>query len=121
MEVMLKDTILENPHIQYGFAFVCLVLICVLVWVLKNVFRLFEKNAVVIADNTSSNTELRDCLAESREEGRERAAIVHKQSRTLEALVVQLENRPCLFNACNVEEAHDKLRVDNDKTEKQDT
>ena len=93
----MDTAILTNPGIQYGFAFVCLVLISVLVWVLKNVFKLFRENHSVIRDNTHSNTALRDCIDESRKDGDRRAVAVYEMAKTLEHVATLLHARPCLL------------------------
>jgi hypothetical protein len=43
-----------TPVIQYGFAGMCAVLLCIIVWLMKNLMKLLEKSNQVISANTAA-------------------------------------------------------------------
>jgi len=57
--------LLLNPVIQYGFAGFCGVLIGVIVWMIKRLLGVLEKNSEVISTNTNAIQRVHDTMTDT--------------------------------------------------------
>ena len=92
MDQPIIESIL-SPVVQYGFAGFAIILLCILVWMIKNLYQLLKDNTKVISDNSEAMLLVKEAI------GHHEVAAGYRATNTVDTvskLRETLLQRPCI-------------------------